>query len=214
MERKHLQSFDVSWGHEPGCQRAADVPSADRFQNCRQDAGSTLRFMESEERRGRCLIEPMNLRDSNSVAVACSVAARDSGAFVPVGKIGSDIRQHDCLVTPVEVFPLGRFAFSVWCVGRVGGGPNLRRCSPPPARGEGVVLFISGSPNSDSSKKPNILSTSCDERFMGSLHFFETHWDQEPADRAVASWSAVLLHRFLAWAMERVLPHWRKRALP
>ena len=47
MKSEHLQSFDVSWGHEPGCQRAADDPSADRFQNCRQDAGSTLRFMES-----------------------------------------------------------------------------------------------------------------------------------------------------------------------
>ena len=51
--------------------------------------------------------------------------------------------------------------------------------------------------------------------FMGSPHdILVAHWDHEPADRAVASWSAVLLHRFLAWAMERVLPHWRKRALP
>jgi len=48
MESEHLRKLDVGWGHEPGRQRAADVPSADRFQNCRQDAGSTLRFMESE----------------------------------------------------------------------------------------------------------------------------------------------------------------------
>ena len=47
MESEHLQELDVSWGHEPGHQRAADVPSADRFQNRRQDAGSTLKLMGS-----------------------------------------------------------------------------------------------------------------------------------------------------------------------
>ncbi len=105
----------------------------------------------------------MNLRDSTSVAAACSVAARDSGAFVPVGKIGSDTRQYDCLVTPARVFPLGRFAFSVWCVGRVGGGPNLRRRSPPPACGEGVVLstaHLSHARRSKTSVFSSILATS------------------------------------------------------
>jgi hypothetical protein len=57
------------------------------------------RFMKSEERRRQCLIVPMNLGDSGSVAAACSVAARGSGAFVPAGKIRSDTRQDDCLVT-------------------------------------------------------------------------------------------------------------------
>jgi hypothetical protein len=32
---------------EPRCQRAADVPSANRLQKCRQDAGSTIRFTGS-----------------------------------------------------------------------------------------------------------------------------------------------------------------------
>ena len=125
--------------------------------------------MESEERRGQRLIVPMNLRDCRSVAVACSVAARDSGAFVPVGEIGSDTRPYDCLVTPARVFPLGRFAFSVRCVGRVGGDPNLRRWSPPQARGEGVVLSTSDSPASPSSKNSNVFSAFRDERFMESI---------------------------------------------
>src|SRR5439155_5060237 len=98
------------------------------------------RFMESEDLRRRRLIGPMNLRDFPSVAAACSVAARDSGAFVPVGEIGSDTRQYDCLVTPARMFPLGRFAFSVWCVGRVGGGPKFDRPAPTSPCGEGVVL--------------------------------------------------------------------------
>src|SRR5260221_277476 len=97
---------------------------------------SVWRFMESEDFRRQKLIVPMNLRDSDSSAAACSVAARDSGAFVPVGKIGSDTRQYDCLVTPVRVFPLGRFAFSVWCVGRVGGGPKLVSKAPSARLGE------------------------------------------------------------------------------
>ena len=80
-------------------------------------ARPTLRFMESEDPRRRTLIVPMNLRDCDSSAAACSVAARDSGAFVPVGEIGSDTRQYDCLVTPARVFPLGRFAFSVCVLG-------------------------------------------------------------------------------------------------
>ena len=127
--------------------------------------------MGSEDLRRRRLFGPMNLRDFPSVAVACSVAARDSGAFVPVGKIGSDTRQYDCLVTPARVFPLGRFAFSVWCVGRVGGGPKLSRRLPPPPSGEGVLLSTDDRPARPSFKNPNVFNDSSDVRFMGSLAF-------------------------------------------
>jgi len=123
--------------------------------------------MESEDFRRQKLIVPMNLRDSDSSAAACSVAARDSGAFVPVGEIGSDTRQYDCLVTPVRVFPLGRFAFSVWCVGRVGGGPKLVSKTPSARLGEGVVSFASDTPHQPICKNPNVFSVFRNARFMG-----------------------------------------------
>ena len=128
--------------------------------------------MESEDFRTQKLIVPMNLRDSDSSAAACSVAARDSGAFVPVGEIGSDTRQYDCLVTPARVFPLGRFAFSVWCVGRVGDGPKLVSKAPSARLGEGVVSFASDTPHQPIRKNPNVFSVFPNVRFMGSLHFF------------------------------------------
>ena len=131
--------------------------------------------MESEDFRRQKLIVPMNLRDSDSSAAACSVAARDSGAFVPVGKIGSDTRQYDCLVTPVRVFPLGRFAFSVWCVGRVGGGPKLVSKAPSARLGEGVVSFASDTPHQPICKNPSVFSVFPNVRFMGSHRWRARH---------------------------------------
>ena len=136
--------------------------------------------MESDERRGRCLIGPMNLRESVSVAAACSMAARDSGAFVPVGEIGSDTRQYDCLVTPARVFPLGRFAFSVWCVGRVGGGPKLFSETPSSGLGEGGVSSAAETHEPSVCKKPFISDVFRSGRFMGSLHETDfAPWDHE-----------------------------------
>jgi len=129
------------------------------------------RFMESTEHRRQCLIVPMNLRDSDSVAVACSVAARDSGAIVPVGKIGSDTRQYNCLVTPFEVFPLGRFAFFVMCVGRVGGGPKFDSCFAHCTSGEGAALFKPVSQQTSFCKKPCFFNLSRGRWFMGSPLF-------------------------------------------
>ena len=131
------------------------------------NSNSALRFMEREECRRRTLIGPMNLRDSAPVAAAGSVAACHSGAFVPVGKTGSNPRPFDCLVTPAGVFPLGRFAFSVQWVGRVGGDSKLT--SPPPALrlGEGVVSSPGTASRPAICKNPNDFSRFSELRFMG-----------------------------------------------
>jgi hypothetical protein len=92
------------------------------------------------------------------------------GALVPAGKIGSDTRQDDCLVTPAVVFPLGRFAFSLWCVGHVGGGLNFGGRSPPLGSGEGVVWSIAEARARHSSQKPSIFSFFRNERFMRSIN--------------------------------------------
>ena len=102
-----------------------------------------------------CTHEPGRVR---LVAVACSVAARDFGALVPVGKIGSDTRQYDCLVTPQGCSRWGDLPFLFSCVGRVGGDPNLFRCLTPCVCGEGVVLSAA-----------EVFSPFSDKVFMGSL---------------------------------------------
>jgi hypothetical protein len=140
--------------------------------------------MESEDRRRQCVIAPMNLGDSGWVAAACSLAARDSGAFVPAGKIGSDTRQDDCLVTPAVVFPLGRLAFSVWCAGHVVGGFNFGGRSLPLGSGQGVLSSIAEARARHSPKKPTIFSFFRKEQFMGRLNKRRiAPQGHEPADR-------------------------------
>ena len=134
--------FDLRTGHERGNRNCLEINSA------------IFRLMGSGEHRERCLIVPMNLPASPLVAVACSVTVVDSGALVPVGKIGSDTRQSNCLVTPLGEFPLGRFAFSVRCVGRVGGGPKLVSHTPPDPTGEGLCCLVPARTNQPFAKSP------------------------------------------------------------
>src|SRR6266540_6468048 len=49
----------------------------------------------------------------------------------------------------------------------------------------------------------------CEEWFVESLlSFFRMHWDPEPADRAVASWSAPVLWRFRPASIAKAPEDW------
>ena len=82
--------------------------------------------MEREDCRRRPLIVPMNLTESATVEATRSMAAVDSGAFVPVGEIGSGALHVNCLVKPVRVFPLGSFAFFCLRARRVASSLDVR----------------------------------------------------------------------------------------
>src|SRR5258706_124853 len=95
-------------------------------------------------------------------------AARDSGAFVPVGEIGSDTRQHDCLVTPARVFPISGVHTSVLQLLTILGCRQLHRNAPTSPCGAGVVLpagFVTQLPTC---KHPRFSTHSGNPRFMGS----------------------------------------------
>jgi alpha-L-arabinofuranosidase len=101
MESEHLPNLDVTWGHEPWFQRAADVSSADESRNCQQDAGSTLGFMGHKVRK-------FSRRRAIGI-LAASAGAAVSGASFHTQAEEPDV--HSLTVNPTPRFELSPHLF-------------------------------------------------------------------------------------------------------